>query len=178
LTWQVKRYSLDAWNLVVKINQIQTGATTFRMPLELRFYNGDYDTSYVVVDSLTAQSFSLLCDFRPDFIAVDPNNWVLKTVSYFQTEPPALPDEFHLYPPYPNPFNQSVTIKLDLQYNTRGRIEICDLLGREVAVIADGLLKGGSYYGNWSPQNLASGLYFVRFSDAHHCLHRKILYLK
>ncbi len=178
VTWQVKRYSLDAWNLTVKINQIQTSPTTFRMPLELRFSKGDNDTSYVVVDSLTSQSFSLLCDFRPDFIAVDPNNWVLKTVSYFQTEPPALPDEFYLYQPYPNPFNQSVTIKLDLPYNTQGRIVICDLLGREVAVIADGLLKGGSYYGNWSPQNLVSGLYFVRFSDAHHRLQRKILHLK
>jgi hypothetical protein len=89
-----------------------------------------------------------------------------------------LPHEFHLYQPYPNPFNQSVNIQLDLPYNTNGRIVICDILGREVAVIADCLLRGGRFTGQWRPQNTASGIYFVRFSDAHHRLQRKILYLK
>jgi aminopeptidase N len=178
VNWQVQRHSLALWRVDVTIRQIQTTATLFRMPLEIHLSNNSNDTSFVVIDSLDFQTFSLFCDFKPDSIVIDPNNWVLKTVSYSASEPPKLPHEFHLYQPYPNPFNQSVNIQLDLPYNTNGRIVICDILGREVAVIADCLLRGGRFTGQWRPQNTASGIYFVRFSDAHHRLQRKIIYLK
>jgi len=177
-TWQVQRRSIDSWKLTVTLKQIQTTATIFRMPLELYFSDGVNDTSYVVIDSLESQSFGLLCNFKPNSFTVDPGNWALKTVSYSAAEPPTLPDEFNLHQPYPNPFNQSVSIKLDLPYNTKGRIVVCDLLGREVAVIADGLLEAGYFTSQWQPPQMASGLYFVRFSDARHRLQRKILYLK
>lgn len=178
VNWRIQRHSPDSWQMTVTLKQIQTTATIFRMPLELYFSDGVNDTSYVIADSLESQTFSLFCNFRPDSIAVDPNNWVLKTVSCSASDPQTLPDQFHLYSPFPNPFNQSVTIKLDLPYNTHGRIVICDLLGREVAVIADGLLEAGYFTSQWQPPKMASGLYFVRFSGAHQRLQRKIIYLK
>jgi hypothetical protein len=65
-----------------------------------------------------------------------------------------------------------------LKHDISGRLVICDLTGREVAVLKDGLFRAGQYRQPWQPQNVASGLYIVRFSADHVHLRQKVLYLK
>ncbi|HPC35522.1 MAG TPA: M1 family aminopeptidase [Candidatus Marinimicrobia bacterium] len=180
VNWQAYRHLANSWKIKVAISQIQTSATIFRMPLTLLFSDGLNDTTFTITDSLETQYFSFFCNFKPDSIVLDPENWVLKNVNYFNSysERQTLPEEFRLHPPYPNPFNQLVNIKIDLPYDIHGRLAIYDLTGREVAVLKDGLFKAGCYNDRWQPQNVASGLYFVSFKARYVNLRQKIVYLK
>jgi hypothetical protein len=63
---------------------------------------------------------------------------------------------------YPNPFNPATTIEFTLDRTQRIRLAVYDLLGREVAVLADGVETAGSYRATFDASNLASGLYLYQ----------------
>ena len=63
--------------------------------------------------------------------------------------------------PHPNPFNPSLRIPCQLAQSGQARLTVHDLLGREVAVLQDGLLPAGTRDFQWSPTGLAAGLYLV-----------------
>ena len=78
-----------------------------------------------------------------------------------QTNSP-IPRRFELYQNFPNPFNPSTTIKYDLPKESRVKIVVYDILGREVARLVDEMKKAGSYQVVWETNRLASGVYFYR----------------
>jgi Secretion system C-terminal sorting domain len=63
---------------------------------------------------------------------------------------------------HPNPFNSMTTISFGLDKQTLVDISIYDILGREVAVIHQGVLIGGVHKFSLDADNFASGVYFVR----------------
>lgn len=72
--------------------------------------------------------------------------------------------EFQIDNIYPNPFNP--TTKISFQQPTDGytRIIIYDMIGREVARLADGNISGGIHEVTWDAGNNASGIYFCRYT--------------
>lgn len=74
---------------------------------------------------------------------------------------------------YPNPAQN----KLNIQYNTSTsqsiRITLSDMLGREVAVLADGNANGTQKI-SYNTASLAKGLYLVRLQSASETVTRKI----
>ncbi|MCH8327939.1 MAG: T9SS type A sorting domain-containing protein, partial [Candidatus Marinimicrobia bacterium] len=56
---------------------------------------------------------------------------------------PALPSEIALHSNYPNPFNPSTTLQLDLPQAGVVSLVVYDLLGRELTRLADGRLEAG-----------------------------------
>jgi len=79
---------------------------------------------------------------------------------------------------YPNPFNATTVITYDLP--RRGRVSLCifDLLGREVAVLKDGLVEAGTHLVMFDGSNLASGVYFARLDAGKFSQTRKLMLLK
>ena len=74
-----------------------------------------------------------------------------------------LPKKFSLSQNYPNPFNPSTKIDFDLPKDENVTIEIYDMLGRVVEILAKNELKrAGSYQVNWNASNFSSGVYFYR----------------
>jgi hypothetical protein len=74
-----------------------------------------------------------------------------------------LPRQFALYQNYPNPFNPSTTIRFDLPQDAVVTIKVFNILGQEVATIADNkAYAAGSYGEQFSPARLASGVYFYQ----------------
>ncbi len=63
---------------------------------------------------------------------------------------------------YPNPFAQSATVALTLGDETRVRVAVYDVLGREVAVLADGALAAGRHDLRLDGRGLPAGVYLVR----------------
>ncbi len=63
---------------------------------------------------------------------------------------------------YPNPFNPSLTIEVSLGKSSKARVEVFDLLGRRVALLAEGTWKPGKHRLAWTAPDGASGVYIVR----------------
>lgn len=80
-----------------------------------------------------------------------------------------IPEEIILFPNYPNPFNPGTKIEYFLSKDTRIKIAIYDILGREVKVLVDGFKPAGSHVSVWNGKNssgveAASGIYFYKLS--------------
>ncbi len=82
---------------------------------------------------------------------------------------PTLPTTTRLYKPIPNPLLSSSTLRFDLASPASARLEIFDLSGRRVAVVADRDFAPGRYSLRWNGRGDAGqaagpGLYFVRLT--------------
>jgi len=67
-----------------------------------------------------------------------------------------------LYQPYPNPAATTAEISFELTEPGRARLEVFDLLGRRVAVLADEQLQPGLHTRTLNATGLPRGVYFVR----------------
>lgn len=83
-----------------------------------------------------------------------------------------------LHAPYPNPFNPATTIAYELDDPARVRLEILDLHGRQVAILADGIRAGGIHRVNFQDDRLASGIYVCRLEVNGNSRNRKLILLK
>ncbi|MEM1096389.1 MAG: T9SS type A sorting domain-containing protein [Bacteroidota bacterium] len=69
-----------------------------------------------------------------------------------------------LRPSYPNPFSTATQIAFELDRPGHVRLSVFDLLGREVEVLAAGLLGSGTHQYHWDAGTRPSGLYLVRLT--------------
>ena len=67
-----------------------------------------------------------------------------------------------LLPNYPNPFNPATTIQYQIMENTHVNLEVFDVSGRRVQILADEVQQAGHYRTEFDGSNLASGMYMVR----------------
>jgi hypothetical protein len=72
------------------------------------------------------------------------------------------PSTFSLEQNYPNPFNPSTNIKFHVAQIRHVRLTIYDILGNEVAVLADKNMIPGNYEVTWDATGAASGVYFYK----------------
>jgi hypothetical protein len=71
---------------------------------------------------------------------------------------------FSLGPVWPNPAWQSTGVDFSVARETRIRVTVVDLEGREVAVLADGIRPTGNHHVTWDRATMApAGMYFVRY---------------
>ena len=80
-----------------------------------------------------------------------------------------IPNKFKLYDNFPNPFNPSTTISYDLKQWSLVKINIYDLLGRNILSIKEEIKPPGhhsfKFYGNNQiGQKLPSGIYFYHLT--------------
>lgn len=73
-----------------------------------------------------------------------------------------LPTAFALADPRPNPFTTGTVVAFDLPELAAVRLAVYDVLGREVAVLAEGGLEAGRYTLVFDGQRLPAGVYVVR----------------
>ncbi|HLP80568.1 MAG TPA: T9SS type A sorting domain-containing protein [Nitrosomonas sp.] len=82
------------------------------------------------------------------------------------------PQEFILYPNYPNPFNGSTTISFNLSFQQHVSLTIYDILGRCVTSLINSSMPSGFHKVIWNGKNdlgmeQPSGIYLYRL----HCEH-------
>lgn len=73
-----------------------------------------------------------------------------------------IPNDFILEQNYPNPFNNSTNINFSIRERSLIKLEVYDLLGREVAVLINEFRNAGSYVVGFNASALASGIYYYK----------------
>lgn len=89
-----------------------------------------------------------------------------------------LPEKFALHEAFPNPFNPSTQLRFDLSENGDALLQVFDVLGREIATLADGWHPAGRYEVSFDARDLPSGLYFARLQSRSNVMVRKLMLLK
>lgn len=76
-----------------------------------------------------------------------------------------IPAKFNLYQNYPNPFNPMTIITYDVPKRSFVSLKVFDVLGREVAVLINGVKDAGNYDVTFDASKLSSGIYFYKFES-------------
>ena len=79
---------------------------------------------------------------------------------------------------YPNPFNPSTEIRFALPEPGYVKLIVYDMLGREVARLADGYMDQGYHNLIWSAGNIASGIYIYRLSAGSFVQEKRMVLMK
>lgn len=90
----------------------------------------------------------------------------------------SIPTSYALHENYPNPFNPSTTITVDVPEATFIRLAVYDLLGQEVMEIASGNVAAGSHSYTLDASGLSSGLYLYRIESAAFTQTKRMMLLK
>lgn len=115
-------------------------------------FNGKYE-------SLTLQvSHSTVTSGRITYSAF----WVPASTVTSTSDEPSVPTDVTLYQNYPNPFNPQTIIPFELSRGGMVRLSLYDVLGRQVAVLADRLFVAGRHELLLDAGRWPSGLYFYR----------------
>ncbi len=88
------------------------------------------------------------------------------------------PSTFALEQNYPNPFNPKTVVRGQWPVTSVVRLTVYDILGRRVAVLADGRYPAGKYAFTFDGTNLASGLYIYRLTTGAFSAVRKMLLVR
>ncbi len=99
-------------------------------------------------------------------------------ISAIAVHPPSTPQDFDLSQNYPNPFNPKTGIRVQLSGDREMRLIVYDLLGREVAVLANGRYVAGEHTFTFDGSTLPSGTYFYRLTAGKDSAVRKMVLTK
>jgi len=98
--------------------------------------------------------------------------------SAVKTKPAMVAEDFVLGQNYPNPFNPTTTISYDLKSSGKVRLAVYDLMGKEVAVLMDGVQTTGNHKIQFTGSNLTSGIYFYKLETADQVFVKKMTLMK
>lgn len=72
------------------------------------------------------------------------------------------PQQFTLSQNYPNPFNPATIIQFNVPEESLIKVQVINGLGEVITSLADDYRQAGIYTETWTPQQIASGVYYIR----------------
>ncbi len=99
-------------------------------------------------------------------------------VTGISDEPGSMPTAYALEQNYPNPFNPVTTIRFDLPRSSEVRLNVYDVLGREVALLVNGKKEAGHHEVTFDAAGVSSGVYLYRLTADGFVQTRKLLVLR
>lgn len=89
------------------------------------------------------------------------NGWGVQTSPLTGVEPiNTTAEKYELAQNYPNPFNPETNIKFSIAKDSKVKLTIFDILGKEMNVLVNDFRKSGVYSINFNAGRLSSGIYF------------------
>jgi hypothetical protein len=89
-----------------------------------------------------------------------------------------IPEDFVLYQNYPNPFNPTTSIQFGLPLEENIRLDVFDVLGRQITTLAQGVYSAGNHTVQFDGRSLVSGVYLVRMQTGKRVQTMKMLLVK
>lgn len=136
---------------------------------------GDFDWTEVDNFQIVAEYGDMTnITFLLDNICVtspnDPNNII--------NNPRPSPLNFELKQNYPNPFNPMTLISYSIPEQSTVRINVYDMMGREVANLVNEKQYPGKYNVSFNGSTLSSGVYYYRIETARYSEVKKMILIK
>ena len=94
------------------------------------------------------------------------------------SDQPVIPDNYSMSQNFPNPFISYTKILYDLPKDDYVTIKVFDILGREIARLVDGTVKGGKHFALFNGNLYPSGVYLYRIETSSYSLARKMVLTK
>jgi hypothetical protein len=104
--------------------------------------------------------------------------WPTSTTTVKSIPLTALPTSVELLQNYPNPFNPTTSIRFALPSSEMVKLKVFDLLGREIAQIAEGQFEAGVHEARFDAHQLSSGAYFYSLEAGTHREMKKMILMK
>lgn len=179
-------YSADVNNtykLNLKLTQTQnTNPTFFTMPIQIMIKTSKGVYTQQIFNNALAQTFEIAIDGIPSEIQIDPDNWILKTITEisYKGNNTSIPTTYLLNQNYPNPFNPGTSIRYRLADDQQVSLKIFDELGKQIATLVNEKKTKGLYEIKFNPHklNLSSGAYFYTLQTDNFTQTKKMIYLK
>jgi hypothetical protein len=109
----------------------------------------------------------------------DPTWFIPEAASSVETDlGAAIPSEFNLAQNYPNPFNPTTTIKFSVPKTSNVNLSVYDVLGKQVAILENGIKTAGTYSVTFDAVNLTSGIYFYKLETERGVITKKFTLVK
>ncbi|MFD2937293.1 M1 family aminopeptidase [Spirosoma flavum] len=155
--------------ITVRLEQNNTTAsnpTSFTMPVQLQVKSATGDTTVTVFNDRADQTFTLPTRGVFSGLVIDPNNWILKTVSTVTLSTSTIvtatnePASGSLRV-YPNPTTETVLVDFTLSTTGPARIHLTNSLGQRVQTLNELTLAPGNYTRTLTLRGLSAGRYTV-----------------
>ncbi len=182
---------------VVRIENGGTGVMNFECIVETLHPEGNWLTAVPSSGTILPQEFEEVeLHLTPD----TTNNGVFEFEGLFRLRSNSCPDshlaipvfltvldaeeraivvnEFALHPAFPNPFNNSTTIRFDLASASPTKLSVFDVQGREAAVLVDEVRETGTHAVRFDAEGFSSGIYFFKLEAGNHHAVNKVVMIK
>jgi len=103
---------------------------------------------------------------------------VVPPLTSAESVPTGIPDRTELLQNYPNPFNPLTNVDFRLTIGGPVKVNVVDLLGREVSVLVNQVLAPGVYHFRWDASAFPSGVYFYRLKAGSFTQTKRMVLLK
>lgn len=107
-------------------------------------------------------------------VAIDNVTWTSVLVGV----KPLLPLNCQVGEAYPNPFNPRCTLPIELKEDSQLHIALYDLLGKEKAMLFNGIMSRGTHLISIDGSDLSTGMYLIKVDHGSSAEFRKVLLLK
>ena len=139
-----------------------------------------YDT---VTESIDTLGNVLNLDDPESYYAAGPIYWIDESEVSIAEPTDIVPEEFVLYPPYPNPFNPMTILSYDLPEDAFVSITIYDMLGRQVKTLINDQQTAGYRSTQWNAANnagspVSAGIYLYMIQAGEFRQTKKMVLLK
>ena len=90
----------------------------------------------------------------------------------------SMPVSFNLSDAYPNPFNPSTNLDIELSYESNVSVMVYNVMGQMVSVLHDGNMSAGMHSITWDASDLSSGMYIIKAEVANEVTSQKVMLVK
>ncbi len=147
----------------------ERGLSGILNPESIPVYDWKADGSAVPTPLKNFTRFSLRTNYlRRDYDGQQETEWHLvnEPYAYSATDvagsKPEIPRSFALHNNFPNPFNPSTSIQVEIPRDGHVRVEVLDISGQIVDLLVDEYKVAGAHLLRWDARRKASGMYFCR----------------
>lgn len=168
--------SIEADGFIGGVQMTLTHGAGFKIDMTDRALFADYltkgnETRLLVITPETEDLFSYSGDFEISEI-------IVANTQYEVSVDLPLATSFTLSDAYPNPFNPTTQMSLTLNRSAEISVQVFNMAGQLVDVIANGKMASGNYNFTWNGTNASSGIYFIKTEVGREVHKQKIMLIK